>query len=100
MHITFLGHAQLWIRIGEKHILLDPWFAEPVFGQAWWRYPPPPVPTAGDLPAPIDLLLLSHIHPDHSGPGTLAQMSRGFWEMLLNFDDTSLSARVAQEIQV
>jgi L-ascorbate metabolism protein UlaG (beta-lactamase superfamily) len=74
MHITFLGHAQLLLRLGDQHLLLDPWFAEPVFGMAWWRYPPPPVPTAESLPAPVDLLLLSHIHPDHSGSGTLAQM--------------------------
>jgi L-ascorbate metabolism protein UlaG (beta-lactamase superfamily) len=72
MHVTFLGHAQLLVKAAGKTLLIDPWFAEPVFAGAWWRYPPPPYPTPESLPAQPDFLVLSHAHPDHSGPGTLA----------------------------
>ena len=73
MFVTWLGHAQLFLNAAGRTLLLDPWFFEPVFGGAWFRYPPPPYPDASTLPRP-DFLLLSHIHPDHSGPETLERL--------------------------
>ncbi len=75
MIVTWLGHAQLFVNAAHRTLLLDPWFDEPVFGGAWFRYPPPPYPNSSTLPRP-DFLLLSHTHPDHSGLKTLAQISR------------------------
>ncbi|MFT3837609.1 MAG: MBL fold metallo-hydrolase [Myxococcaceae bacterium] len=75
MLVTWLGHAQLFLNAANRTLLLDPWFHEPVFGGAWFRYPPPPFANSSTLPRP-DFLLLSHTHPDHSSLETLEQISR------------------------
>ena len=95
MIVTWLGHAQLFINAAGKTLLLDPWFAEPVFGGAWFRYPPPPYPVANSLPPP-NFLLLSHIHPDHSGPKTLAQMSNKTPTFAMPFPTGALKRRLAR----
>ncbi|MBS1149311.1 MAG: Rieske (2Fe-2S) protein, partial [Myxococcaceae bacterium] len=76
-----------------RSLLLDPWFAEPVFGGAWFRYPPPPYPDASTLQRP-DFLLLSHIHPDHSGPGTLAQLPTDLPTFAMPFASGALKRRL------
>ena len=95
MIVTWLGHAQLFINAAGKTLLLDPWFAEPVFGGAWFRYPPPPYPVASSLPPP-NFLLLSHIHPDHSGPKTLAQLSNTTPTFAMPFPSGALKRRLAR----
>ncbi len=95
MIVTWLGHAQLFLNAAGRTLLLDPWFAEPVFGGAWFRYPPPPYPTASTLPRP-DFLLLSHIHPDHSGPATLAQLRKETPTLALPFPSGGLKRRLAR----
>ncbi len=93
MIVTWLGHAALFINAAGKTLLLDPWFAEPVFGGAWFRYPPPPYPVASMLPRP-DFLLLSHIHPDHSGPKTLAQFRHETPTLAMPFPSGALKRRL------
>lgn len=95
MIVTWLGHAQLFLNAAGKALLLDPWFAEPVFGGAWFRYPPAPYPVASSLPRP-DFLLLSHIHPDHSGPRTLAQLNRETPTFALPFRSGALRRRLTR----
>lgn len=95
MHVTWLGHAQLFLNAADRTLLLDPWFAEPVFGGAWFRYPPPPYPDASTMPRP-DLLLLSHIHPDHSGPETLAQLPKTTRTLAMPFPSGALKRRLAR----
>ena len=91
--VTWLGHAQLFINAAGKTLLLDPWFAEPVFGGAWFRYPPPPYPVSSTLPPP-SFLLLSHIHPDHSGPRTLAQLNPDTPTLAMPFPSGALARRL------
>ena len=95
MIVTWLGHAQLFLNAAGKTVLIDPWFAEPVFGGAWFRYPPPPYPTANTIPRP-DFLLLSHIHPDHSGPGTLAQLRAETPTLAMPFPSGALRRRLTR----
>jgi L-ascorbate metabolism protein UlaG (beta-lactamase superfamily) len=94
MHVTFLGHAQLLVKAAGKTLLIDPWFAEPVFAGAWWRYPPPPYPTPESLPARPDVLVLSHAHPDHSGPGTLALLDPSLPTLAPRFPEDPLPRRL------
>ena len=93
MLVTWFGHAQLFLNAADRSLLLDPWFAEPVFGGAWFRYPPPPYPNASMAQVP-DFLLLSHIHPDHSGPGTLAQFPKDLPTFAMPFPSGALKRRL------
>ncbi|MBL8954376.1 MAG: MBL fold metallo-hydrolase [Myxococcaceae bacterium] len=93
MLITWLGHAGLFINAAGRTLLLDPWFHEPVFGGAWFRYPPPPYPDASSLPRP-DFVLLSHIHPDHSGPKTLERLSADSTVLAMPFPSGALKRRL------
>jgi L-ascorbate metabolism protein UlaG (beta-lactamase superfamily) len=91
--LIFLGHAQLLLESAGRHLLLDPWFAEPVFARAWWHYPPRPYATPASLPG-LDALVLSHIHPDHSGPGTLALIDAATPTFALPFASGALRRRL------
>src|SRR4051812_35518679 len=95
MLVTWLGHAQLFLNAANRTLLLDPWFAEPVFGGAWFRYPPPPYPDSSSLPRP-DYVLLSHIHPDHSGPRTLERLSADSTVLAMPFPSGALKRRLDQ----
>lgn len=94
MLVTWLGHAQLFMNAAGRTLLLDPWFHEPVFGGAWFRYPPPPYPDGSSLPRP-DFVCLSHIHPDHSGPKTLARLSADSTVLAMPFPSGALARRLA-----
>ncbi len=95
MRLVWLGHAALLVRAGGEQLLCDPWLAEPVFARAWWRYPPPPYPTAESL-GRVDRLLLSHAHPDHSGEGTLACLDAATPTYALPFPSNQLARRLAR----
>ena len=56
MNVTWPGHAQLFVNAANKTLLMDPWFAEPVFAGAWFRYPPPPFADSSMFPMPDFLL--------------------------------------------
>ncbi len=75
MIVTWLGHASVFLNAAGKTLLIDPWFAEPVFEDARYRYPPSPYPFANSIPRP-DFLLLTSARPDHAGAQTLAQFKK------------------------
>lgn len=62
LRITYIGHATLLIRIGDRVLLTDPNFDE-ALGRFLPRVSDPGVPLA-DLPE-LDALLLTHAHADH-----------------------------------
>ena len=74
MKVTYIGHACILVESGGKHLLMDPWMVDPTYHGAWWHYPPL-VHTPKDLPK-IDFLYISHEHPDHFDPPTLAQINK------------------------
>ncbi len=95
MIVTWPGHAQLFINAVNRTLLLDPWFDEPVFGGAWFRYPPSPFQDASMFPRP-DFLLLSHTHPDHAGLGTLRQLPKDTRVLAIDFASGGMRRRLAK----
>ncbi len=72
--ITWIGHSTFLIQIGGINILTDP-----IFGNATFLYQRivPPGLSIEQLP-PIDVILISHNHPDHMHAASLHQISKRF----------------------
>jgi L-ascorbate metabolism protein UlaG (beta-lactamase superfamily) len=70
--VTWIGHSTFLINVNGVNILTDP-----VFGNLTWLFPRlslPGVPFA-QLP-PIDIVLISHNHPDHMDAASLKKLKR------------------------
>ncbi len=93
MIVTWPGHAQLFINVLNKTLLCDPWFCEPVFAGAWFRYPPSPFGDSSMFPKP-DFVLLSHTHPDHAGLETLLQLRKDVRVLAVDFPTGAMRRRV------
>ena len=68
-HVTFVGHATVLIEVGGRRILTDP-FLRHRLGPLQ-RHGPVPDPAAL---GPIDLVLISHGHPDHYDRASLRSL--------------------------
>jgi UDP-MurNAc hydroxylase len=73
MHLEFITNASVIIRLttGET-ILVDPWL-HPAYNGSWYNFPP--LSEAGlekYLQFKPDYIHISHLHPDHLDPPTLA----------------------------
>lgn len=55
----------------DVRILHDPWFTDGIYDGAWFHYPivKEPITSIGD----VDLVYVSHVHPDHYDPAFLKQ---------------------------
>ena len=71
MRVRYLYSACVVIETEDAKILCDPWFTQGAYDGAWYQYPPlqNPIETIG----PVDLVWISHIHPDHYDPAFLRQ---------------------------
>ncbi len=84
MEITYVGHACMMMHGNGKTILMDPWLNDPTYHGTWWHFPPL-VTTVEDLPK-IDYLYISHEHPDHFDPPTLAKLDKSIPVIIANFE--------------
>jgi len=73
----------MMMEAGGTRILMDPWLVDPTYHGTWWHYPPL-VHRPADLPK-IDYLYISHEHPDHFDPPTLAQLDKNVQVLIANF---------------
>ncbi len=71
--LTWIGHASFLCCLDSTRILIDPNFSSRV-GAVYPRHVPPGL-APGDLP-PIDLLLITHSHPDHLDAPSIRALSR------------------------
>ena len=75
--ITYYGHACVIIKCGDFQLATDPWLVGDCFIGGW--YPlhgiVPPMYWAEDL-ARVDMIYISHRHPDHYHPETLRHVSK------------------------
>jgi L-ascorbate metabolism protein UlaG (beta-lactamase superfamily) len=76
MYLTWLDSNSWLIEMAGQRILLDPWLVGPlVFGNAPWFFQGKRNKER-DIPANIDLILLSQGLEDHAHPPTLAKLDR------------------------
>jgi L-ascorbate metabolism protein UlaG (beta-lactamase superfamily) len=93
MHVTYLGHAAILVEAGGTRILMDPWLTDPTYHGTWWHYPPLELGVR-DLPR-IDYLYVSHEHPDHFDPPTLAQLDKNVHVVIANYKRKRFRDRIA-----
>jgi UDP-MurNAc hydroxylase len=64
--ITYIYSACILLETEDAKILCDPWFSNGAYDGSWYQYPEVenPLETIG----PVDLIYISHIHPDHYDP--------------------------------
>ena len=68
--ITYFGHACVVIKCGSFKIATDPWIIGDAFIGGWYPLHEPPIDWAQEL-SKVDMLYISHRHPDHYHPETL-----------------------------
>lgn len=63
INVRYIYSACIIISTPDAKILCDPWFSEGIYDGAWYHFPviEDPIKSIGD----VDLIYVSHIHPDH-----------------------------------
>ena len=74
MKVQFLKSATVLIEAKGVKILTDPWFVDGEYYGSWAHYPPYEFDPATF--AELDFIYISHIHPDHLSPKTMALLPR------------------------
>lgn len=64
MKVRHLYSACFVVTTADVTLLMDPWFSDGAFDGSWYQYPPLPR-DAVDVCGPVDVVYISHIHPDH-----------------------------------
>lgn len=62
--ITYLTHACMDLKLGDKRMAFDPWLIGPAFARGWWLLHEPPSDWLERL-CKADLIYISHMHSDH-----------------------------------
>src|ERR1700690_505823 len=93
MQVTYLGHAAILLEAAGTRILMDPWLTAPTYHGTWWHYPPLEL-AVRDLPR-IDYLYVSHEHPDHFDPPTLAQLDKHIHVVIAKYARRRFRDRIA-----
>ncbi|KAM4688686.1 cytidine monophosphate-N-acetylneuraminic acid hydroxylase-like [Discoglossus pictus] len=74
VQITYLTHACMDLKLGNKHMIFDPWLIGPAFARGWWLLHQPPNDWLDRL-CRADLIYISHMHSDHLSYPTLRKLS-------------------------
>ena len=72
MRITYVNHACLFIELGGRKIVTDPWFDGPAYANQWHPFPKP---VNAELVDQADTILISHAHEDHLHEPTLRRLN-------------------------
>jgi L-ascorbate metabolism protein UlaG (beta-lactamase superfamily) len=74
MRMAYYANACCKMEAAGFSILTDPWLVDGAFEESWCHYPP--LATRPEDVAGVDALFISHVHPDHCDPATLAAFRR------------------------
>ena len=67
IRVTYWSSACVTIATPDVSVLCDPWLEGPAFAGSWYPWPPPPSPAEMvERIGKVDLIWLSHLHPDHT----------------------------------
>ncbi|XP_043927141.1 cytidine monophosphate-N-acetylneuraminic acid hydroxylase-like [Protopterus annectens] len=75
VQITYLTHACMELKLGDKKMIFDPWLMGPAFSRGWWLLHEPPSDWL-DRICTADLIYISHMHSDHLSYYTLEKVSK------------------------
>ncbi|MEE6464747.1 hypothetical protein FKM82_006345 [Ascaphus truei] len=73
VQITYLTHACMDLKLGNKRMFFDPWLTGPAFARGWWLLHEPPSDWLERL-CHADLIYISHMHSDHLSYPTLKKL--------------------------
>jgi len=68
--VTYLSHACMEFKLGERLLVSDPWLTGPAFLRGWWLSHKPPE-DAIERVCKADAIWISHSHSDHLNIPTL-----------------------------
>ncbi|XP_059879511.1 cytidine monophosphate-N-acetylneuraminic acid hydroxylase isoform X1 [Delphinus delphis] len=74
VQITYLTHACMDLKLGDKRMVFDPWLIGPAFARGWWLLHEPPSDWLERL-YQADLIYISHMHSDHLSYPTLKKVA-------------------------
>ncbi|XP_076153343.1 cytidine monophosphate-N-acetylneuraminic acid hydroxylase-like [Alosa pseudoharengus] len=86
--LTYLTHACMELKLGERRMMFDPWLTGPAFARGWWLLHEPP-PDSLDRLCNADLIYISHMHSDHLSYPTLKTLSEKRPDLPIYVGDTS-----------
>ncbi|RXN27280.1 cytidine monophosphate-N-acetylneuraminic acid hydroxylase-like protein [Labeo rohita] len=86
--LTYLTHACMELKAGNKRMMFDPWLTGPAFARGWWLLHEPPS-DAMDRLSQADLIYISHMHSDHLSYPTLKHLSKRCPDIPIYVGDTS-----------
>uniref|UniRef100_A0A2K6GZS3 Metallo-beta-lactamase domain-containing protein n=1 Tax=Propithecus coquereli TaxID=379532 RepID=A0A2K6GZS3_PROCO len=74
VQVTYLTHACMDLKLGDKRMVFDPWLMGPAFARGWWLLHEPPSDWLERL-CQADLVYVSHMHSDHLSYPTLEKLA-------------------------
>lgn len=86
--LTYITHACVELKAGNKRMMFDPWLTGPAFARGWWLLHEPPS-DAMDRLSQADLIYISHMHSDHLSYPTLQRLSKKRPDIPIYVGDTS-----------
>jgi UDP-MurNAc hydroxylase len=92
MKITHITNACCVYESEGFRFLTDPWLNDGAFEGSWYHYPPLEMTIEHVLP--IDLLYLSHLHPDHFEEETLRKIPRDVTVVFLDHEPNYLKRKL------
>ena len=98
MRARYVYSACIIVETQDVKVCCDPWFTPGAYHGSWYQYPPlgrDPIGVIG----PVDLVYISHIHPDHYDPQFLRSYLEAHPNARIVIGETS-PAHLARKMQL